>query len=43
MPVMLGGGRKRLMNTSDLLLWSNADGTGKVRFSIDFHCFSTLV
>ena len=29
MPVILGGGRKRLMNTSDILLWSNPDGTGR--------------
>ena len=29
MPVVLGGGRKRLMDTSDILLWANPDGMGK--------------
>jgi hypothetical protein len=29
MPLVLGGGRKRLMNTSDVLLWSSADGMGQ--------------
>jgi hypothetical protein len=29
MPVVLGGGRKRLMNTSDVLVWVNSDGMGQ--------------
>ena len=29
MPVILGGGRMRLMNTSDILLWASAAGDGK--------------
>jgi hypothetical protein len=37
-PVLLGGGRKRLMNTSDVLLWSSADGMGQVweEFSVSY-------
>eukprot|EP01043_Picozoa_sp_COSAG02_P043198 COSAG02_NODE_3740_length_6302_cov_2.343543_2_plen_176_part_00 len=29
MPIILGGGRKRLMNTSDILLWASPAGDGK--------------
>lgn len=39
-PVILGGGRKRLMNTSDILLWASADGMGKtweVRHDLQLH------
>ena len=36
MPVILGGGRKRLMNTSDV--WANSDGMGQTwdEYSISF-------